>query len=152
MRITYRPSLDGSPANTAICAPFGNAGGAGPHFNWSAETATWSSAAIAGIDAKPATNNVVTKAIRNMLILPIASLCLLKLPHRDAKKKLLSTSKRLLLWHPRSSRGDRITVMFAIGLKRTLAVALHMSAFGGNRTVIARSSVIDHDSARTVIP
>src|SRR5262249_55072791 len=93
MRITYRPSLDGSPANTAICAPFGSAGGAGPHFNWSAETATWSSAAIAGIDAKPATNNVVTKTRRNMLILRIASLCPLKLPHRDAEKKLLSTSR-----------------------------------------------------------
>ena len=29
--------------------------------------------------------------------------------------------------------------------------APHMSAFGGNRTVIAQFSVIDHDSARTVI-
>src|SRR5215475_14206839 len=95
MRITYRPSLDGSPANTAICAPFGNAGGAGPHFNWSAETATWSSAAFAGIDAKPATNNVVIKARRNMLILPIASLCPLKLPHRDAKK-----NKRRIYFRP----------------------------------------------------
>src|SRR6516162_9807362 len=94
-RDTYRPSLDGSLANTAVCAPFGNAGEAGPHFNWSAETATWSSAAIAGIDAKPVTNNVVSKARRNMLILPFASLCPVKLPHRDAKKKLLSTSNRL---------------------------------------------------------
>jgi hypothetical protein len=66
--------LDGLPANTAICAPFGNAGGAGPHFNWSAETATWSSAAIAGIDAKPATNSVVIKARRNMFILQLLHL------------------------------------------------------------------------------
>src|SRR6516164_6292706 len=86
-RDTYRPSLDGSLANTVTCAPFGNAGGAGPHFNWSAETATWSSAAIAGIDAKPATNNVVTKTIRNMLTSQLFSLCPVKLPHRDTKKK-----------------------------------------------------------------
>src|SRR6516165_8303056 len=51
--------------------------------------------------------------------------------HRDAEKKLLSTSKRLLLWHPRS-------VMFAIGLKRTLAVALHMSAFAGVKRTCGR--------------
>jgi hypothetical protein len=39
-RMTYGPSLLGSPDKTEICAPFGNAGGAAPHFIVSGDDAT----------------------------------------------------------------------------------------------------------------
>src|SRR5262249_44312779 len=85
-RNTYSPSFVGSPATTENCAPFGNAGGAGPHFSWSAETAICSSSAIAKTDAEPTSKAVVSKIVRNMSGLPNYSLCLLRLPQRQPKK------------------------------------------------------------------
>src|SRR5262249_33438343 len=78
-----------TPATTENCAPFGNAGGAGPHFSWSAETAICSSSAIAKTDAEPTSKTVVSKIGQNMSGLPNYSLCMLRLPQRQPKNHYL---------------------------------------------------------------
>src|SRR4029077_17304329 len=52
MRITKRPSLEGSPERTAISAPFGNVGGAGPHLTSPELMGIFISSAMAALHTK----------------------------------------------------------------------------------------------------
>src|SRR5450432_4180017 len=72
MRITKRPSLEGSPERTASSAPFGNVGGAGPHLRSPELMGIFMSSAMAALHAKTIAKAINGRGITTSFLMKVS--------------------------------------------------------------------------------